>query len=420
MVTGVLEPTTQRQQIIDSIPLTPEPETSINHNTPTSTDPVQQLIQALGSFANQTNTTPRFHKALSTTMPTFDGKNEKFEHFEDLFNTSLTAYPKITEKEKIHYFHSLLRKDALQTFQNLTTENKNTINDVLAAFRRRYVRIQSVATARCKWDKLCFDPSTQKFQDFLGDYQKLAHDAFGDDANRYIQASFYAKMPYHLKRVLNQVRLENATYEEMTEHIERDLELNGAAPEELPLPTFKIDPQENQNNNQTKRKGNCHYCNIPGHHKAECRKYKRDTQNKDKTTPNQIRTPCDTCGRLSHSTQQCYNGANWANRPEWWRNQQPPKDETTNTQQPTTSTHPKPNKPQQPIYYDQRTRSSKKRQQPSPLPEVLGDLGPTTTHTSEPQTTTDNEEQTITQYLHQIQTETTHKQMNNTYRYSAT
>ena len=29
--------------------------------------------------------------------------------------------------------------------------------------------------------------------------------------------------------------------------------------------------------------------------------------------------PCETCGKKSHTTQEWYSDANWANRPEWWK-----------------------------------------------------------------------------------------------------
>ena len=58
-------------------------------------------------------------KSLTTTMPTFDGKSEKFELFEDLFQTSLKIHSQLTEEDKINYFHSLMRGDALQTFKIL-------------------------------------------------------------------------------------------------------------------------------------------------------------------------------------------------------------------------------------------------------------------------------------------------------------
>ena len=35
-----------------------------------------------------------------TTMPTFDGKSEKFELFEDLFQTSLKIHKQLKEEDK--------------------------------------------------------------------------------------------------------------------------------------------------------------------------------------------------------------------------------------------------------------------------------------------------------------------------------
>ena len=101
------------------------------------------------------------------------------------------------------------------------------MSDIITTFRRRYVRPQSIATARCKWEQLYFDPTRQTFQDFLEQYQKLAQEAYGDDAPKFIETSFYAKMPAHLKRVLNQARLETESYDLMVQHLEREMELNG-------------------------------------------------------------------------------------------------------------------------------------------------------------------------------------------------
>ena len=145
-------------------------------------DIIDKLLQSLQTATTNNPGVPRLPKAMSTTMPTFDGKTDKFEHFEDLFQTSLKVYPNITEEEKIHYFHSLLRGEALQTFRNMTEATREHLNDILAGFRRRYVRQQSVATARCKWENLSFNPSQQTFPDFLEQYQKLAQEAYGEDA----------------------------------------------------------------------------------------------------------------------------------------------------------------------------------------------------------------------------------------------
>ena len=157
-----------------------------------SDDIVNKLLESLKNVTQQNLELPRLPKALSTTMPTFDGRNDKFEHFEDLVTTSLKVHPNISEEEQIQYFHSLLRGDALQTYQNMTDTNRVSLEDTISTFRRRYVRPQSVGTARCKWEQLHFDPSRQKFQDFLEQYQKLAQEAYGEDAPKFIETSFYA------------------------------------------------------------------------------------------------------------------------------------------------------------------------------------------------------------------------------------
>ena len=70
-------------------------------------------------------------------MPTFDGKSEKFELFEDLFQTSLKIHSQLTEEDKINYFQSLMRGDALQTFENMESPNRENLTEILTVFRRK-------------------------------------------------------------------------------------------------------------------------------------------------------------------------------------------------------------------------------------------------------------------------------------------
>ena len=271
-------------------------------------DIIDKLLQSLQTATTHNSGVPRLPKAMSTTMPTFDGKTDKFEHFEDLFQTSLKVYPNITEEEKIHYFHSLLRGEALQTFRNMTEATREHLNEILAGFRRRYVRQQSVATARCKWENLSFNPSQQTFPDFLEQYQNLAQEAYGEDAPRFIETSFYAKMTPHFKKVLNQARLETESYETMLQHLEREIELNGLATNDS--------------------------LSITGVHNIE------PSSQQQQNNPPRTTGPCFGCGnpaKMSHETKDCFTGANWANRPSWWKT---PKTAPSNnipiTQQPQT------------------------------------------------------------------------------------
>ena len=87
-------------------------------------------------------------------MPTFDGKSEKFELFEDLLQTSLKIHNQLTEEDRINYFHSLMRGDALQTFKNINGPTRENLGEILAVFRRKYVKPQSMATAKHKFQNL--------------------------------------------------------------------------------------------------------------------------------------------------------------------------------------------------------------------------------------------------------------------------
>ena len=171
-----------------------------SENTPATIE-ADQILLALQQLANNNNSAnfqnninriSKLPKSLTTTMPTFDGKSEKFELFEDLFQTSLKIHNQLTEEDRINYFHSLTRGDALQTFRNINGPTRENLGEILAVFRKKYVKPQSMATAKHK--------SNQKLVDFLDELQKLAKDAFGSAAHAIIEQFIYAKMPPHLKK----------------------------------------------------------------------------------------------------------------------------------------------------------------------------------------------------------------------------
>ena len=145
-------------------------------------------------------------------MLTFHGKSEKIEPFEDLFQTSLKIHNQLTEEHKINYFRSLMRGDALQTFKNITSPNRENLGEILTVFRRKDVTPQSMAMAKHKFQRLFFKPANPKLIDFLGELQKLAKYAFGVAAQDIIEQFIYAKMPPKLNKSINQVHFENGTY----------------------------------------------------------------------------------------------------------------------------------------------------------------------------------------------------------------
>ena len=329
-----------------------------SENTPATIE-ADQILLALQQLATNSNSADfnnniirisKLPKSLTTTMPTFDGKTEKFELFEVLFQTSSKIHNQLTQEDKINYLHSLMRGDALQTFKNITTPNRENLGEILTVFRRKYVKLQSMATAKHKFQRLVFNPANQKLIDFLDELQKLVKDAFRVAAQAIIEQFIHAKMSPHLKKSINKAHLENGMYEQIVSHLERELEMNGLeAPDQIPINTVTQQaPQQNSN----KHKPTCHHCKKPGHYQNQCRQLKREkdqTRNNTNSANNNngsaqtnsnpnnnkvannakgnnknnqrdrksrpVFPPCETCGRNNHSTEKCYLGANAANRP---------------------------------------------------------------------------------------------------------
>ena len=285
-------------------------------NTPATIE-ADQILLALQQLAtnsnsanvnNNSNRISKLPKSLTTTMPTFDGKSEKFELFEDLFQTSLKIHNQLTEEDKINYFQSLMRGDALQTFKNISSPNKENLTEILTVFRKKYVKPQSMATAKLKFQQLVFNPANQKLIDFLDELQKLAKDAFGIAAQAIIDQFIYAKMPPHLKKSINQAHLENGTYEQIVTHLERELELNSLEyPDETQMNTVTHKQQTEGNPDNAGNFNSDTNDSSPNNHKND---------RKSRT----VYSPCETCDKMNHSTKRCYVGANAADRPLPWKN----------------------------------------------------------------------------------------------------
>ena len=152
------------------------------------TDPITRLADVLTTMQIRPTAQQLTIRPVNSNTMTFDGKSEKFELFEDLFHTMIKMQPEMTEQMKINHFHSLLRKNALQTFRNISSSNRQTLEDVLVKFRRKYVKPESQATAKHKWHHLVFDPNTMKLPDFLEELNQGAEKAFEDHAQKMIDS----------------------------------------------------------------------------------------------------------------------------------------------------------------------------------------------------------------------------------------
>ena len=68
-------------------------------------------------------------KPVSTNIKIFDGENEYFKLFEELFYILALIQPEKTDATNINHLHAHFRKKALQTFRNLSvSDRKNSLS----------------------------------------------------------------------------------------------------------------------------------------------------------------------------------------------------------------------------------------------------------------------------------------------------
>ena len=95
-----------------------------------------------------------------------------------------------------------MRGDALQTFKIIGSPNQETFRKLLTVFRRKYVKPQSMATAKRTYQRLVFNPAKRNAIDFSSELQKLAKLALGVTVPTSLSNSYMARCLHNWRNLL--------------------------------------------------------------------------------------------------------------------------------------------------------------------------------------------------------------------------
>ena len=120
------------------------------------------------------------------------------------FSVTTSRCIHISRKSKKKLFSFITpRRRTTSVLKYRGLEKKDSLDEIMTIFKRRFGDYLSRAKTRCEWDVLNFDPSTQTLHERFDVLQKTSKKAFGSEAQQFIDKAIYAKMPDHVKNVFN-------------------------------------------------------------------------------------------------------------------------------------------------------------------------------------------------------------------------
>ena len=332
MVTGVTETHTTRPAptFTSKIRHYHDDDTDDDRDT-TPRSQEERLLNAIETIHQRIKNTKADTKLLQTHVPNFRGQKDEFVEFEHLqLNHLSPLVKKITEENKLHFFQSLVRDEAIEYWQSTQITPVTTLKDVLDLFRKEFAKKEIKKVARYKWDQARYDPTTESFGDFLKSLKKTAMQAFGNEADGVLKMFLFGKLPVEIQQELTLANKEESYPEEIKTYLMRKYQYQQYTTPQITNQPFNAVTSTNTSTNtkpattttQSERKkfeGQCFYCDKTGHRKIECRAKQRDGANgirkedaipmKKQTDPDKPKynpkLVCQICGYTGHSARDC-------------------------------------------------------------------------------------------------------------------
>ena len=156
-------------------------------NTPATIE-ADQILLALqqlatnsnsANFNNNSNRLSKLPKSLTTALPIFDRISEKFwtvwRSIPNGFKNPQSAHRR-TQNKLFPLSHACWCAADVRKHQQ---PERGNLAEILTVFRKKYLKPQSMAAAKHKFQHLVFNLANQKLIEFLEELQKLAEDALG-------------------------------------------------------------------------------------------------------------------------------------------------------------------------------------------------------------------------------------------------
>ena len=163
----------------------------------------ERLLNAIETILQRIKNTTTNTKQLQTHVRNFRGQKDKIVEFEHLLLNHLSPLAnKITDENKLHFFQSHLRDEAIVYWQSFQITSTATLKEVLDLLRKKFAKKYLNEVVRYKLDQRRHDHTPKTFGDFLKSLKKTAKQAFGTEADKVIKMFLFGKFPVEIHQVL--------------------------------------------------------------------------------------------------------------------------------------------------------------------------------------------------------------------------